>query len=307
MSPVARNEGSEHPRRKLRTKQDLDLVAAILSGSVDSWHAFIDRYTGLILSVLRQQLFIEDNDEIQSVYVDVLEALYVSKLREYKGKASLATWLVLVTRGKAVDYIRKKRGRRHLPRGYDNLTPYDQEIFHLHFVEGLSFEAVIHAQTSNVGPVEVEDIVASIERIVDTVDGRYLKRLHYESDARRRGINAGKLAEHLYHAEAELWESSAPRTPDQALSDNERRWAIERMEDLKARLPALDRELLALRYEEGRTAREISEQLDMGGQRKVFTALDRALKRLRVLFFEEHPEADAASEKISAKNRKKNR
>lgn len=283
------------------------MVAAILSGSVESWHAFINRYTGLILSVLRQQLFVEDEDEIQSVYVDVLEALYVNKLREYKGKASLSTWLVLVTRGKAVDYIRRKRGRRHIPRGYDQLSPQEQEIFQLHFVEGMSFEEVLHTQTSHHGPVEVEDIVASIERIVDTVDGRYLKRLDYQNDARKRGINTGRLAEYLYHAEAELWESSESRTPDQVLEDNDRRWAIERIEDLKARLPALDRELLELRYEEGRTAREISEQLEMDGPRKVFSALNVVIKTLRGLFVEEYPEAETAHKEKSAKNRKKNR
>jgi len=298
MSPVARKK-SPPPSR---AGQDLELVRAIMSGSVESWHAFVDRFTGLIMSVLRKQLFVEDNDDIQTVYVDVLKDLYDNKLREYAGKASLATWLVLVTRGKAVDFLRSKRGRRQLPRGYDRLRPFDQRVFTLHFVEGLGYEALLQTIGAE-GQNNVEDVVAAVGRIVDNVDGRHLKRLDYENDARRRGVPAGGLMAHLYRAEVELWGSGSVKTPDQVMADADRGRAIERLGELTAKLDKGDRKLLALRFEEGLTARKISERLGMDGQRSVYTAINRALRQLRCLFLSDTPDAEAISEDFSAEIR----
>jgi RNA polymerase sigma factor (sigma-70 family) len=303
MSPVARNNPQSRHVNRERAVQDLEMVQAILSGSVQTWHEFVDRYTGLIMSVLRQQLFIEDYDEIQTVYVDVLKDLYDQKLREYAGNASLSTWLVLVARGKAVDYLRKKRGRRQLPTGYDNLTEFDRRVFQLHFVEGLDFEALIQTFRWNGGDQTVEDVVASVERIVDVIDGRHLKRLEYENDARRRGISTNKLMEYLYHAEVQVRGEGVSQTPEKFMEEQEHSRSIARLETLKARLPEEDQELLALRFEQGWTARKIAEKLDMTGERPVYTALNRALKRLRDLFFNEDPDAQADSEDFSAKIR----
>jgi RNA polymerase sigma factor (sigma-70 family) len=293
MSPVARKHAASRPHQKQRAGDDLDLVRAVLSGSVESWHAFVDRYSGLILSVLRQQLFGEDDDEIQTVYVDVLKDLYDDKLREYRGKAAITTWLVLVARGKAVDCLRKKRGRRQLPTGYDRLTAQDRKVFQLHFVEGLDFEAVLLTLNWNGGGYRVEDIVSSVGRIIERVDGRHIKRLEYENDARRRGINTGALLEYLYAAELELRGSNTFPSPERFLEDGERQRTVARLERLKARLPAGDQRLLVMRFDRGWTARQISDALDMGGQRKVYTALNRVLNRLRALYYGEEPERRA--------------
>jgi RNA polymerase sigma factor (sigma-70 family) len=302
MSPLARKHVTFHPHHRQRKRDDLDLVREILSGSVESWHVFVDRYSGLILSVVRQQLFAEDNDEIQTVYVDVLKDLYDEKLRGYKGKAALATWLVLVARGKAVDYIRKKRGRRQLPRGYEKLTSPDRRVFQLHFVEGLDFESVLQTLNWDGGGYTVEDVVASVGQIVENVDGRHLKRLEYERDARKRGVNPSAILEYLYAAEVEVRGDGASRSPDQILEDGELQRAMARLEALKERLPLEDQELLALRFDRGWTARQISEKLKMGGQRKVYTALDRAINRLRILFFGGEPRDRTSAGNISAGN-----
>jgi hypothetical protein len=44
-------------------QEDLALIEMILGGSTVHWHAFVDRYAGLIYSVVRRQLFVEDDDE----------------------------------------------------------------------------------------------------------------------------------------------------------------------------------------------------------------------------------------------------
>ncbi len=303
MSPIAGKKTPPTPQWQHRVAQDMELVLAVLSGSVESWHALVDRYTGLVMSVLRQQLFVEDIDEIRNVYVNVLEDLYNNKLKEYGGRASLATWLVLVTRGKATDYLRKKRGRRQLPRGYDTLSDFDRRVFQLYFVEGLGFESVLCALEWQTDKTRVKDIVASVEQILDKIDGRYLKRLNNENAARRHGVGAGNLPEHIYQAESVIRDAGdkSVRTPDEVLADGEHARMLERLAALKQSLSEEDRELLELRYERGMTARAISDNLDMGGQRKVYSALDRALRRLRVLFLSEKTEIDPPADDSSKK------
>jgi RNA polymerase sigma factor (sigma-70 family) len=303
MSPVVNNKTFNRARSRQSTDQDLDLVRAIMSGSVESWHAFVDRYSGLVFSVLRQQLFVEDEDEIQNVYVDILEDLYENKLREYRGKASLATWLVLVTRGRAVDYLRKKRGRRQMPRGYEKLNEFDRRVFQLHFIEGLGFEAVVQTAGWDEVGCRAVDIAASIDRIITHVDRRYLKRLEYEADARRQGIKTGKLLEYLHRAEVEISGHETDRSPNHSFDDGEQRRKLAMLESLTRRLSAEERRLLALRFEEGLTARQISEKMSLGGQRKVYTAIDRVIRRLRAMFAVEGYDPRADSEDYSAEIR----
>jgi RNA polymerase sigma factor (sigma-70 family) len=305
MSPVTGNNPFPDEKRRERLKQDMELVQAVLSGSVESWHVFVDRYTGLVMSVLRQQLFVEDIDEIRNVYVDVLEDLFNNKLKEYGGRASLATWLVLVTRGKATDYLRRKRGRRQLPRGWEALSEFDRRVFQLYFVEGLGFDSILCALEWESAGSGAGDIAGAVERIIERIDGRYLKRLNYENDARRQGTGAGNLPEYLYHAETALRErqSGGIRNPEEVLADGEHERELERLAALRRSLPEEDRVLLELRYERGWTARRISDELDMGGQRKVYSALDRAVRRLRALFAPDDADAGLRQDESSAETR----
>jgi DNA-directed RNA polymerase specialized sigma24 family protein len=50
-----------------------------------------------------------------------------------------------------------------------------------------------------------------------------------------------------------------------------------------ARLPDDEQRLLTLRFEQGWTAKRIAEELGLGGQRSVYTRIDRILRDLRRL------------------------
>jgi DNA-directed RNA polymerase specialized sigma24 family protein len=143
---------SSSPQRETRVQEDLALIDMILGGSTVHWHAFVDRYAGLIYSVVRRQLFVEDDDEVRTVFADILEALYRGKLAEFRGNSELSTWLIVVSRGKALDHLRHLQGRRKHPQGYETLSPFEREVFRLYHVEGLGFDAVIHSlQSAGVG------------------------------------------------------------------------------------------------------------------------------------------------------------
>ena len=288
MSPIHRKPGPgpnerdkrERPERESRVAEDLALIQEVLGGSTAHWHAFVDRYSGLIYSVIRRQLFAEDEDEIRGVFTDVLDALYRGKLAEYEGRAELSTWLIVISRGKALDYLRKRDGRRKLPQAHDQLTPLEQQVFRLHHVEGLTFEAVIHTLASAGQRVTADDIANAVIRIDSVMDAHYLRRLEYESKAPAMGVVSGRLLNFLTEMRVR-YDRPRADAPDQALERKELEEMGARVRAMLAEMPAEAREVMRLRFDEGWTARRISDELGLGGQRRVYTIIDRVVRKIR--------------------------
>jgi DNA-directed RNA polymerase specialized sigma24 family protein len=294
MSPIYRKPGPDEPpdapgrkrERDARIREDLDLIGEILEGSTAQWHTFVDRYAGLIYSVIRRQLFAEDEDEIRDVFTEVLDALYNGKLAEYEGRAELSTWLIVISRGKALDHLRRRDGRRKLPQAHDQLSPLEQQVFRLHHVEGLSFEALIHTLEASGQRVTADDVANAVIRIESLMDSAYLRRLEYNAKAPAMGVVSGRLLDFLTHMQIH-YERSRAETPDQVL---ERK----RLAEMGARVRALlqemtteEREVMRLRFDEGWTARRIADEMGLGGQRRVYTIIDRVVRKLRNLLEED--------------------
>jgi DNA-directed RNA polymerase specialized sigma24 family protein len=267
-------------QRESRIHEDLALIEMVLAGSTAHWHAFVDRYAGLIYSVVRRQLFVEDEDEVRTVFADILEALYRGKLAEFRGSSELSTWLIVVSRGKALDHLRHLQGRRKNPQGYDTLSPFEREVFRLYHVEGLAFDAVIHSLQSAGMPANAEMIAHAVLKIESTLDRHYLRRLEADSKAPALGVVSGRLLEFLNHMD--IQRESADDDPSVEFLDRD---ATERMaariRELLAGLSEEERAIVHLRYEEGWTAQRIAEERGLPGQRRVYTILDGVLKKLR--------------------------
>jgi RNA polymerase sigma factor (sigma-70 family) len=106
-----------------RVKLDID--------SDTAWELFIGRYRGLILSVVRRT--VSDEDDVSDIFAEVcalLSADQLARLRSHTetGKARFSTWLVTVVQRIAIDWIRRRDGRRRVstPGG---LSPIQSEIF----------------------------------------------------------------------------------------------------------------------------------------------------------------------------------
>ena len=261
-------------------EEDLALIARVEAGSTPHWHSFVDRYAGLIYSVIRRQLFAEDEDEIRDVFVEVLDTLYNGKLGEYEGRSELSTWLIVISRGKALDYLRKRDGRRKLPVSHDQLSPLEQDVFRLHHVEGLGFEAVIHTLASTGQRVSADDIANAVIRIESLMDRHYLNRLEYNAKAPTLGIVSGRLLDFLNGMQIQ-YERPRADAPDQILERRELEAMGRRVRLLLAEMSDEEQEIMRLRFDEGWTARRISDELDLGGQRRVYTVIDRVVRAVR--------------------------
>lgn len=87
--------------------EDARLLSAIQSGSQDAMASFFDRYSGLLYSVAMRVL--NDSGEAEDVMQEVLIQVWQDPGKFVEGRGSLGGWLVVVTRNRAIDRLRRRR------------------------------------------------------------------------------------------------------------------------------------------------------------------------------------------------------
>jgi len=274
VSPGPRDENKD------RIQEDLVLIEMVQSGSISHWHAFVDKYAGLIFSVIRRQLFAEDIDEARTVFADVLEALYRGKLAEFRGRSALSTWLIVVSRGMALDHLRRIEGRRKMPKGFGELSPLEQDIFRLHNVEGLSFEVVLQTLSSSGNPLSAESLANVVIKIESMFDRHYLRRLEYEAKAPALHVASGRLLEFMQRTQLQH-ERVSDDEPDRALELKDLRLKARRIRELLSEFSEQEQSVMRMRFDEEKTARQISDDLGLGGPRRVYTIIEGVIRKIR--------------------------
>jgi DNA-directed RNA polymerase specialized sigma24 family protein len=260
---------------------DLTLARAIVAGSEESWHAFVHRYSGLILAVARRYLGGRQDDEVRSLYADVLESLRLRKLATYEGRCALSTWIVLVTRSEVIDTLRYERGGRELRAALSGLDPFERQVFRHFYLEGQSLGAVTRIVRDEGARVTPERVLLALRRIEERIQGGLARRLRYDLYAQSVGASSGRLLEYIDHVHSEFEERAATQGADYYLLEREARRTIERVQEQITRLPADEQRLLTLRFEQGWPARRIAEELGWDGQRSVYTVMERILRTIR--------------------------
>ncbi len=258
-----------------------DLVDRILAGSEPDWHLFIDRYSGLIYSVLRRYLF--DDDEVRDVWVQVMERLANSALQGFAGRSSLGSWLVLVARSTVFDHLRSVRGRREDPAGLADLDDRCRLVFKRFYRDGAGYEAVRHELARAGALADGETLAAILVEIEEAISSRALRRILWDLQATSAGVVTGRLLEFMDAAAREAREQSALATPEMDLFQKETRQTIARIRELMKELPTQERRALELRFDDGWPAHRIAVELELSGQREVYTMICRATRRLRRL------------------------
>ena len=261
--------------------RDLALVRDVLAGSLEAWHELIDRYSGLIFAVIRRRLVMEDEDTWRSVYVDILKSLYDGKLSLYRGDARLSTWLTVFTRSRALDVYRRRHGRHAPPRGYDKLEEFDREVFRLFYIDVLPLEVIAHVLQCKGFSAEADTIIESLQRIGDILDGRLLERLDSQRQSRRWGVDSVRMLTYLARLELDYEERSAGGRPDSHLMEKEASEIAGRVRRSVSRLPPVERQIIFYRFDRGWSAKQISDELGLGGQRRVYTLIDKIVRKLR--------------------------
>jgi len=91
---------------------DADLLRAVLEDDTAAWQKFILGYSNFIYGAIVR--YTDDYDEKMAVYLHVLEKLRedrFERLRSFAFKSKLSTWLTVVSRRLALDFLRSRYGR----------------------------------------------------------------------------------------------------------------------------------------------------------------------------------------------------
>jgi len=262
-------------------QQDREFVARILEGSEPDWHAFVDRYTPLILSIIRR--YVHDEDQVKNVWAGVLERLYGGQLAGFAGRSRLSTWLVFVARSAAIDHLRSARGRPRVPDAWATLTEREQFVYRELFMHHRTPEEVRHALRERGEPGPDESLAEIVARLEDLVGDRTLRRIAWDVHAASVGAASGRLLEYLEYAAAEAAERGEDLSPERQLHHARARRTLDRIAELVRELPEDERRAMELRYGQGWSAERIGQELGIARRREAYTLLDRAVRSLRKL------------------------
>ncbi len=93
-----------------------ELLSACIQGSKEAWDAFVEKYTNLTYHTINKtfktntsDFFYQDITDIHNnVFLSLMENDY-RKLKQYEGKngCTVSSWLLVVTRNLALNYIKK--------------------------------------------------------------------------------------------------------------------------------------------------------------------------------------------------------
>jgi DNA-directed RNA polymerase specialized sigma24 family protein len=268
------------PQSIARYEGDLALARSVVAGSRDAWRSFAERYSGLIHAIIRRHLHSRDGDDVNTVFVAVLDSLYRRKLASYEGRAALSTWLTLVVRTEVFDHLRRRFGRHEVPGTLGPLPEAEREIFQLHFVEGCDVPEIVKRLEADWAGWTSSRVRTAIGRMEQRLDGRWLRRMAYDIHARTVGVASGRLLEYLDHLRSEIQLQNG-HGPEFELMEREAQRTTASVKELVAVLPDEDQRLLAMRFENGWSAKKIAAELGNGDARAVYTALNRIVRGLR--------------------------
>jgi len=260
---------------------DLRLAATIVGGSTDAWHDFVDRYSALIVSVVRRYMEGFEEDDQRNVYVDTLEHFFATGLAQYDGMASLSTWVITVTRSRSLDHVRARYGRRREPSWLQHLPERDRAVYRFYFVESRRHGEILAWFASQGQPLTPDELVEIVEGLDREIDPRVRIRLAYEFYARTVGAVSGRLLELLDSLRWDAEQRAEALRPDHQLLETQTRELLARLGEYVERLPEPERSVVEMHYFQDLPASRIAERLDLPNSRRAYTLVGRALHRLR--------------------------
>lgn len=231
------------------------------------WRAFIDQYTPLMVGLIRRA-GLDDRDEMMEVYVLICERLSARGFERLKSqdsaRGSFGGWLAVLTRNAAVDWIRSRKGRRRVFHVIQNLAPFDQRVFELHYWDGRT--------PSEIAELERSDLAAVFEAL-ERVQARLSDRHRAELLALALRSRPPLTLEEADAAERVADSRMDPETAARLAQVNAR------FETALGRLPAEDAAIVRLKYVEGLTNADIERAIGASGV--TASRLQDILARLR--------------------------
>ncbi|MCJ7452095.1 MAG: sigma-70 family RNA polymerase sigma factor [Steroidobacteraceae bacterium] len=251
------------------------LIEQLSSVRVDAaWGKFLARYSPLIMHVIRRHD--ADDDRASECFIHVCGALSddgFRRLRSFRpdGPARFKTWLVAVVSNLCVDWRRKEQGRVRPLRCVSRLPELDQQIYRCIYLRGMSRVQCVEA----LAPQFPDLTEATVSEINARLFALLTPQQRWQLSVRRPALKPvvpGTGPED----DDPAWQIATPGPgPDDLAAELQEQWQLQ---DALARLPAEQRLLLRLRYEQNLTLAEVARLTGQSdpfrANRQIQTALD---------------------------------
>ena len=241
-----------------------------------AWEEFLEEYSPILYQTARA--YTADPDAAADCYLNICEHLARNGFRRLlkfkrEGSASFVTWLRVVARNLCFDWHRKQTGRRRIFKSLQSLSPLDLEVYEYRFECGLSTEETLQ-RLCPVSPGLGPDQLAEAER-----------RIEHSLNSRQRWILSTRQRPTLSIDAAPLTgEGSLALVASTAVDQESLLVGQQQSAQLQrclARLPAEERLLLQLRFDQELSFDEIARLNGLGDAQRAHRRIGAILKKLR--------------------------
>jgi len=248
----------------------------------EAWESFLERYSPLLLEVVR--LFERDEDAAGDCYVFICEQLSRDNFRRLlrfrpDGPARFTTWLCVVARNLCLDWHRREVGRHRVFASVGRLSALDQKVFHCLFVELRPVEAAFLELRPAFPQLTIDQVCEGADRVQRTLTSRQRWLLNA-----RRARASVRATVSLGQADEAVWDapSDMPNPETWAGLQEERAALFAAM----SRLSARERLLVRLRFERELTLDEIARLMQLDNAQSADRRIQEAVEKLRAAMSE---------------------
>lgn len=248
-----------------------ELLEQLSSGRVDAaWNEFLARYSPLIMHVIRRRE--ADDDRAMECFIHVCGALSdhgFRRLRSFRtdGPARFKTWLMAVVSNLCVDWRRKEQGRVRPLRRVSRLPELDQQVYRCIYVRGMSSAHCVEALAPRFPGLNEATVREINARLFAVLTPQQRWQLSVRTPVLKT-VDCGAGPED----DDPAWQVAVPGPgPDELAAELQEQ---RQLQDALAKLPAEQRLLLRLRYEQDLTLAEVAR---LTGQPDPFRA-DRRIR-----------------------------
>jgi len=266
-----------------------DLLERLSSGRVDAaWREFLALYSPAIMRVIRRH--VADDERAAECFAHVCGALSDTdfhRLRGYRpdGPARFTTWLMAVVANLCVDWRRKVQGRVRPFLTVSRLPELDQQVFRSIFVSRMSRAQCLEAlapRFPGLNSARVAEINARLFVLLTP-------QQRWQLSARGAVLHPGVPGAASDHDDPSCQVATPDPGPDEVAAESQE---LGQLREALSKLPAEQRLLLRLRYEQGMTLAEVAR---LTGQPDPFRAnrrIQSALDALAALMDGRQPPRD---------------
>jgi RNA polymerase sigma factor (sigma-70 family) len=256
---------------KKTTANILHRLSSVDAGT--AWVEFLQLYSPLIMHSASQ--FVYEQDRINDCFLYVCEQLNDNGFRrlltfDTAGRAKFPTWLGSVVFNLCVDWHRREYGRATLAPAISALPAFDQSVYRLVIEQGLDKESTFQILRADFPDLTRELIANAAARVFSLLTPRQRWQIGVRNRGRRQG--SGEADQGLIE-----------RLPDPGFgpaTEAQREQELESLQQAFAHLPAHQRLLLYLRFEQGLSLKKIAQVQQLGDSNRVWRHIQSAIDAL---------------------------